>query len=95
MWCSFFFDVETRNYRNFYTAKRNNKRALVNLQGKVGLFDIDTWEQSSVSIIYQYSEREIVTRCAFLQRDNFKRKEQISTWHVWEKEKKQHSFVIG
>lgn len=28
-----FFDVETRN-RNFYTAKRNNKRALVNLQGK-------------------------------------------------------------
>lgn len=28
-----FSDVETRN-RNFYTAKRNNKWALVNLQGK-------------------------------------------------------------
>lgn len=30
----FFFDVETRNYRNFYTAKRNNEWALVNLQGQ-------------------------------------------------------------
>lgn len=33
MWF-FFFDVETRNYRNFYTAKRNNEWALVNLQGQ-------------------------------------------------------------
>lgn len=41
----FFFSMSRRviiALRNFYTAKRNNKRALVNLQGKVGLFDIDT-----------------------------------------------------
>lgn len=35
------FDVETRN-RFTKFLYRNNKRALVNLQGKVGLFDIDT-----------------------------------------------------